>query len=220
MVDSKFFLKNTNKWVKKIIKSIPILTAIVIIPLSAELYKDSRRFIYAGRSIGISAVKKSSQKNTSYDMQCSLPYREWGRVIKNDPERYPTEYITEEREKLWQNLSELDTYILLDLAEKYIDEEYYVYPEIKVRAVNNDCYVVTYNKYTNYGKEKSCIKVCVDPREAGYIYQIMAFEYYLHKYYWGLIIGCIILPVTVFIIIKRKPDFKTFSKNGNEHQNI
>ena len=186
----------------KVIRSIKIVIVIIIV-IIVGLYKDSRRNIYLGRDFSISAVKKSSQGDTSYDMYCSLPRRKWGRLIKNDTDIDSTEIFFKDNKKQWQNISEFETYILLDTAEKYIDEEY-TEGDTEIKNEKNECYVVTYNSYTNFGKEKSLINVYADPHEAGYIYQIIAFEYYLHKYFWAFITAVIILSVTVFFIKRKK----------------
>lgn len=205
------------KIIKKILRAVIITVCIVIIPVSMSIYKNSRREKYAGRNCRIAAVKKTAEETTTYEMYCSMPERKWGRVIKNNPENFYSEYIPKESNKLWKNLSEFDTYVLLDIAEKYIDEEYHVFPEAKVKAANNKCYVITYGKYNNYGAEKSTIKVAVNPREMGYIYQIIAFEYYFHKYFLTLIVGAILLAVILGVIAKRKDNKWKMTTSADLH---
>ena len=202
MKESKFFNKNLGL---KVIRVLVLIVVIVIIPLSISIYNDSRREKYDGRVFHISAQKCSPDKNTVYfEMYCTMWESNRGSVIKNDPQHFDTEFLPEERAKLFKKLSEFDTYILLDLAEKYIDEGWYVYPEAKVKAAKNEYYILSYYSSTNDGREKTLRKFAENPREMGYIYQIIAFEYYFHNYFWTLIVGAILLAVILGVISKRK----------------
>jgi hypothetical protein len=100
----------------KRIKAFILMVIIVIIPVSLSVYNDSHREKYAGKNCRISAVKKTAEDTTIYEMYCSMPERTWGRVIKNAPDHFSTTYIPEERAKLFKELSEFETYVLLDIA--------------------------------------------------------------------------------------------------------
>ncbi len=125
-----------------------------------------------------------------------------GSILK-DPDQWNMDYDPKAYKKAWVDLTPFETYLLFDLAEKYVDEDKFYYPEYKNANFFKKGYYIIEDEVQLSGAGKHKYKIGAKPHETAFIYQIVVFLYYFHKYFWFILSAIVILTALCFTVKKR-----------------
>ena len=80
-----------------------------------------------------------------------------GSILK-DPDQWNIDYDPKAYKKAWVDLTPFETYLLFDLAEKYVDEDRFYYPEYKMQIFSKKAIISSKMKCNYRERENISIK--------------------------------------------------------------